>query len=45
MEKLEIRVVEMPPKKIHENFIEILGKESPSYSKVKKWTAELKRGE
>ena len=39
MEKLEIRTVikyfckkGMPPKKIHEDFMETLGKESPSYS-------------
>ena len=52
MEKLETRVViknfckkGIPPKEIHEDFIETLGKESPSYSTVKKWTAEFKRGE
>ena len=51
MEKLEIRVViqdfckkGMPPKEIHEDFVETLGKESPSYSTVKKWAAEFKRG-
>ena len=49
-EKLEIRVVikyfrkkGMPPKEIHEYFMETLGKES-TYSTVKKWTAEFKRG-
>ena len=31
----------MPPKEVHENFIETFGKESPSYSTVKNWTAEL----
>ena len=51
MEKLEIRTVikyfckkGMPPKKIHEDFMETLRKESPSYSTVKKWAAEFKRG-
>ena len=51
MEKLEIGTVikyfckkVMPPKEIHEDFMETLGKESPSYSTVKKWVAEFKRG-
>ena len=51
MEKLEIRAVikyfckkGMPPKKIHEDFMETLWKESPSYSTVKKWATEFKRG-
>ena len=42
MEKLEIRAVikyfckkGMPPKEIHEDFMETLGKESLSYSTVK----------
>ena len=34
----------MPPKEIHEDFMETLGKESPSISSVKKWAAEFKRG-
>ena len=41
LEKLEIRTVikyfckkRMPPKKIHEDFMETVGKESPSYSTV-----------
>ena len=34
----------MSPKKIHDDFIEILGDESPSYSTVKKWAAEFRRG-
>ena len=34
----------MPPKEINEDFMETLGKESPSYSTVKKWAAEFKRG-
>ena len=32
----------MFPKEIHEDFIEILGKESPFYSTVKKLAAEFK---
>ena len=51
MEKLEIRAVikyfckkRMPPKEIHEDFMETLGKESPSYRIVKKLAAEIKRG-
>ena len=50
MEKLEIRAVikyfckkGIPPKGIHEDFIETLGNESP-YITVKKWAAEFKRG-
>ena len=34
----------MPSKEIHEEFMRTLGKESPSYSIVKKWAAEFKRG-
>ena len=30
----------MPPKEIHDGFMETLGKEFPSYSTVKKWAAE-----
>ena len=49
MTKLEIRAVickkGMPPKEIHENFTDTLEKESPSYSTMKKWAAEFKRGE
>ena len=51
MEKLEISAVikyfckkRMPPKEIHEDFIETFEEESPSYSTVKIWAAELKRG-
>ena len=51
MEKLEILAVikyfckkEMPPKEIHEDFMETLGKKSPSYSTVQKKAAEFKRG-
>ena len=50
MEKLEFRAVikyfckkEMPPKEINEDFTETLGKKPPSYSSVKKSTAEFKR--
>ena len=32
----------MFPKEIQEDFMEILGKESPFYSTVKKWAAEFK---
>ena len=34
----------IPPKEIHDDFMETLGKESPSYSTVKRWAAEFKRG-
>jgi histone-lysine N-methyltransferase SETMAR len=34
----------MSPKEIHEDFMDTLGKESPSYSTLKKWAAEFKRG-
>ena len=51
MEKVEVRAVikylcknGMSPKEIHEDFLETLGKESPSYSTVKKWVAEFRRG-
>ena len=51
MEKLEIRAVikyfykkEIPTKEIHKDFMETLGKESPSYSTVKTWAAEFKSG-
>ena len=52
IEKLEIRAVikyickkGMPPKEIHEDFMETLVTESPFYSTVNKWAAEYKRGE
>ena len=35
----------MPPKEIHEDFMEILGNESPSYSTVKNRAAEFKKRE
>ena len=51
MEKPEIRAVikyfcekGMPPKEIHDDFMETLGKESPSNCIVKKWALEFKRG-
>ena len=31
-------------KEIHEDFMESLGNESPSYSTVKKWAAEIMSG-
>ena len=34
----------MPPKEIHEYFMETLGKEFFSLSTVKKWAAGFKRG-
>ena len=46
MEKLEIRVVTSTfvRKEIHEELMKTLGKESPSYSTVKHWAAEFRRG-
>ena len=35
----------MPPKKIHEDFMENLGKESPSYRKVKTYRQQRLKGE
>ena len=34
----------MCPKEFHEYFMETLGKESPSYTTLKKWAAEFKKG-
>ena len=34
----------MSPKEIHEEFMETVGKEPPSYSTVKKWAAEFRTG-
>ena len=52
MEKLEIRVVikyfcnkGMPPKEIHEAFMETLGKESPSYGTVRNGQQNLRERE
>ena len=51
MEKVEVRAVikylcrkGMSPKEIHEDFMKSLGKDSPYYSTVKKWAAEIRRG-
>jgi transposase len=51
MEKMEIRAVikylckkGMSPKEIHKDFMDALRKVCPSYSTVKKWAAEFKRG-
>ena len=51
MKKLEIRAVikylcrkGMPPKGIHEYFMEPLGKESPSYSTMKTTAVDLRCG-
>ena len=52
MEKLEVRVVikyfckkGMPSKEIREDFMETLGKESPSHSTVKNGQQSLRGGE
>ena len=34
----------MSPKEIHDDFIKTIGDEFPSYSTVKKWAAEFRRG-
>ena len=50
MEKVEVRAIikyslrRKYPKEIHEDFMETLGKDSPSYSTVKKGAAEFWRG-
>ena len=51
MKKFEISAVieyfckkGIPPKVINQDFMETLGKESPSYRAVIKWAAEFKRG-
>jgi transposase len=51
MEKVEIRAVikylckkGMSPKEIHEDFMDTLGKKSPSYRTVKNGLHEFKRG-
>ena len=52
MEKAEVRAAiknlckkGMSPKEIQDDFMETLGKESPSYSTVKKWAAKFRRGQ
>ena len=46
IQELEIRVIikGMPPKEIQQDFMETLGKESPSYSTVKQQAAKFNRG-
>jgi len=51
MEKTEYRAVikffvkeGLTPNEIHSKFIKIYGDSSPSFSKIKKWAAEFKRG-
>ena len=51
MDKAEARAVikylqkkGMTPKEIHEDMVQILAEDSPSYETVKKWAAELKWG-
>jgi histone-lysine N-methyltransferase SETMAR len=51
MEKTELRAVikylhlkKMSPKEIHEDMVNTLGDSAPSYSMVKKWSAEFTRG-
>ena len=34
----------LTPKKVHEDMVATLGEDAPSYSTVKKWAAEFKRG-
>jgi hypothetical protein len=34
----------LTPKEIHSKFINVYGDPSPSFSTIKKWAAELKRG-
>ena len=51
MDQVEVRAVikylckkGMTPKEINEDFMKTFWNESPSYSDVKKWTVEFKRG-
>ena len=51
IDKVEVRGVikyfckkGIPQKEIHDDFIKTIGDESPSYSTVKKWAAEFRRG-
>jgi hypothetical protein len=51
MDKIECRAVikffvkeGLTPNEIHSKFIEVYGDSSPSFSAIKKWDAEFKRG-
>jgi len=51
MDKIEYRVViksfvkeGLTPNEIHSKFIKVCGGSSPSFSTIKKWDAEFKRG-
>ena len=51
MEKSELRAVikyfnlkKLPPKKMYDDMVNTLGDSAPSYTMVKKWEAEFKRG-
>jgi histone-lysine N-methyltransferase SETMAR len=51
MDKIEYRAVikffvkeGLKPKEIHSKFIKVYGDSSPSFSTIKKWVAEFKRG-
>jgi histone-lysine N-methyltransferase SETMAR len=51
MEKIEYRAVikffvkeGLTPNEIHSKFIDVYGDSSPSFSTIKKWAAEFKRG-
>jgi len=51
MDKTEYRAVikffvkeGLTPNEIHSKFIKVYGDSSPSFSTIKKWTAEFKRG-
>jgi len=51
MDKIEYRAVikffvkkGLPPNEIHSKFIKVYGDSSPSFSTIKKWAAEFKRG-
>jgi len=51
MDKIEYRAVTkffvmkgLKPNEIHSNFVRVYGNSSPSFSTIKKWTAEFKHG-
>jgi len=51
MDKIEYRVVikffvkeGLTPNEIHSKFTKVYGDSSPSFSTIKKWAAEIKRG-